>query len=40
LLLARCVVIDRWSLRRAAERFSVSVTTAKRTTTPSRSGNT
>jgi transposase InsO family protein len=30
LLLARCVVIDRWSLRRAAERFSVSVTTAKR----------
>ncbi|WP_222273349.1 IS481 family transposase, partial [Modestobacter marinus] len=30
LLLARCVVIDGWSLRRAAERFSVSVTTAKR----------
>ena len=30
LLLARCVVIDRWSLRRAAERFSVSQTTAKR----------
>jgi transposase InsO family protein len=30
LLLARCVVIDRWPLRRAAERFGVSVTTAKR----------
>jgi transposase InsO family protein len=30
LLLARCVVIDRWPLRRAAERFSVSQTTAKR----------
>jgi transposase InsO family protein len=30
LLLARCVVVDRWPLRRAAERFSVSVTTAKR----------
>ena len=30
LLLARCVVIDGWPLRRAAERFSVSVTTAKR----------
>jgi transposase InsO family protein len=30
LRLARCVVIDGWSLRRAAERFQVSVTTAKR----------
>ena len=30
LLLARCVVIDRWPLRRAAERFGVSQTTAKR----------
>ena len=30
LLLARCVVEDGWPLRRAAERFSVSVTTAKR----------
>jgi hypothetical protein len=30
LLLACCVVDDRWPLRRAAERFSVSVTTAKR----------
>ena len=30
LLLARCVVVDRWPLRRAAERFQVSVTTAKR----------
>ncbi len=30
LLLARCVVVDGWSLRRAAERFGVSVTTAKR----------
>ena len=29
-LLARCVVIDRWPLRRAAERFGVSQTTAKR----------
>jgi transposase InsO family protein len=30
LLLARCVVIDCWPLRRAAERFGVSQTTAKR----------
>lgn len=30
MLLARCVVIDRWPLRRAAERFGVSQTTAKR----------
>ncbi len=30
LRLARCVVDDRWPLRRAAERFNVSVTTAKR----------
>jgi transposase InsO family protein len=30
LLLARCVVVDRWPLRRAAERFGVSQTTAKR----------
>jgi transposase InsO family protein len=30
LLLARCVVIDRWPLRRAAERFGVSQMTAKR----------
>ena len=30
LLLARCVVIDHWPLRRAAERFGVSQTTAKR----------
>jgi transposase InsO family protein len=30
LLLARCVVIDRWPLRRAGERFGVSQTTAKR----------
>ena len=30
LLLARCVVIDGWPLRRAAERFAVSQTTAKR----------
>jgi transposase len=30
LLLARCVVIDRWPLRRAAERFGVSQTTAQR----------
>lgn len=30
LLLARCVVEDGWPLRRAAERFAVSVTTAKR----------
>ena len=30
LLLARCVVIEGWPLRRAAERFSVSQTTAKR----------
>lgn len=30
LLLARCVVEDRWPLRRAADRFNVSVTTAKR----------
>jgi transposase InsO family protein len=30
LLLARCVVTDRWPLRRAAERFGVSQTTAKR----------
>jgi leucine-zipper of insertion element IS481 len=28
--LARCVVEDRWPLRRAAERFQVSATTAKR----------
>ena len=30
LRLARCVVDDGWPLRRAAERFQVSVTTAKR----------
>ena len=30
LRLARCVVDDGWSLRRAAERFQVSATTAKR----------
>jgi transposase InsO family protein len=30
LLLARCVVVDGWPLRRAAERFGVSQTTAKR----------
>ncbi|MEU4767679.1 IS481 family transposase [Actinosynnema sp. NPDC023794] len=30
LRLARCVVEDRWPLRRAAERFQVSVSTAKR----------
>jgi transposase len=30
LRLARCVVDDRWPLRRAADRFQVSVTTAKR----------
>jgi hypothetical protein len=30
LRLARCVVDDRWPLRRAAERFQVAVTTAKR----------
>lgn len=30
LLLARCVVDQQWPLRRAAERFNVSVTTAKR----------
>jgi len=30
LLPACCVVTDRWSLRRAAERFSVSVNPAKR----------
>ena len=30
LRLARCVVEDGWSLRRAAERFQVSVTTAAR----------
>lgn len=30
LRLARCVVDDGWSLRRAAERFNVSVTTARR----------
>ena len=30
LRLARCVVEDRWPLRRAAERFQVSVTTASR----------
>lgn len=30
LRLARCVVQDRWPLRRAAERFQVSVSTAKR----------
>ncbi|MGZ6807528.1 MAG: leucine zipper domain-containing protein, partial [Mycobacteriaceae bacterium] len=30
LRLARCVVDDGWSLRRAAERFQVSVTTAAR----------
>ena len=30
LRLARCVVEDRWPLRRAADRFDVSVTTAKR----------
>ncbi|QQQ73485.1 IS481 family transposase [Saccharothrix sp. 6-C] len=32
LRLARCVVEDRWPLRRAAERFQVSVSTAKRWT--------
>lgn len=30
LALARCVVDDGWPLRRAAERFQCSVTTAKR----------
>ncbi len=30
LRLARCVVDDRWPLRRAADRFNVSVTTARR----------
>lgn len=30
LLLARCIVEDRWPLRRAAERFQVSVSTAAR----------
>lgn len=30
LRLARCVVEDGWSLRRAAERFQVAVTTAQR----------
>jgi len=30
LRLARCVVEDGWPLRRAAERFQVSVNTAKR----------
>lgn len=30
LRLARCVVDERWPLRRAAERFQVSATTAKR----------
>jgi transposase len=30
LRLARCVVEDGWSLRRAAERFQVSATTAAR----------
>ncbi|ELP47065.1 hypothetical protein D522_07263, partial [Mycobacterium avium subsp. paratuberculosis S5] len=30
LRLARCVVYEGWSLRRAAERFQVSVTTAER----------
>lgn len=30
LMLARCIVEDRWPLRRAAERFQVSVTTASR----------
>lgn len=30
LLLARCIVEDRWPLRRAAERFQVSVSTASR----------
>ena len=30
LLLARCVVIEHWPLRRAAERFQVSPTTAAR----------
>jgi transposase len=30
LRLARCVVEDGWPLRRAAERFQVSVTTAQR----------
>lgn len=30
LRLARCVVVDGWSLARAAERFNVSVTTARR----------
>ena len=29
---ARCVVDDRWPLRRAADRFQVSVTTVKRWT--------
>lgn len=29
-LLARCIVEDGWSLRRAAERFQVSVGTAER----------
>jgi transposase len=30
LRLARCIVESRWTLRRAAERFGVSVTRAKR----------
>ena len=30
LVLARCVVEDGWTLRRAAERFQTSVSTAKR----------
>ena len=30
LALARCVVDDRWPLRRAAERFNCSPSTAKR----------
>ncbi len=30
LRLARCVVVDKWSPARAAERFQVSVTTARR----------
>jgi transposase len=30
LQLVRCIVVDCWSLRRAAERFSVSVPTAAR----------
>ncbi|MDT7686175.1 MAG: hypothetical protein QOG57_6485, partial [Pseudonocardiales bacterium] len=30
LLLARCVVDEGWSLRRAAERYQVAVTTAQR----------